>query len=63
MIKNYDESVEINCNSNWPSFPDNPYRISLIGGSGSGKTNVLLNIIKHEFSNQSIKYLSTGEKK
>ena len=29
MMKNYDESVEINHNSNWPYIPDHPYRISM----------------------------------
>ena len=48
MIKNYDQSVEINHNPNWPYIPDHPYRILIIGGSGSGKTNVLLNLIKHQ---------------
>ena len=33
-------------NKNWPYIPDHPYRILIIGGSGSGKTNILLNIIK-----------------
>ena len=46
MTKNYDESVEVNHNVNWPYIPDHPYRILVIGGSGSGKTNVLLNVIK-----------------
>ena len=26
-------------NPNWPYIPDHPYRILIIGGSGSGKTN------------------------
>ena len=26
-------------NLNWPNIPDHPYRILVIGGSGSGKTN------------------------
>ena len=26
-------------NPNWPKIPDHPYRILIIGGSGSGKTN------------------------
>ena len=30
-------------NKNWPYIPDHPYRI-IIGGSGSGKTNLLLNL-------------------
>ena len=29
-------------NKNWPYIPDHPYRILIIGGSGSGKTNTLL---------------------
>ena len=33
MIKNYDESVEINHNSNWPHIPDHFYRILIITGS------------------------------
>ena len=48
MIKNYDQSVEINHVSNWPYIPDHPYRILIVGGSGSGKTNVLLNLIKNQ---------------
>ena len=31
-------------NQKWPYIPDHPYRILIIGGSGSGKTNVLLNL-------------------
>ena len=30
-------------NENWPYTPDHPYIILIIGGSGFGKTNVLLN--------------------
>ena len=48
MIKNYDQSVEINHNPTWPYTPDHPYRILIIGGSRSGKTNVLLNLIEHQ---------------
>ena len=48
MIKNYDESVEINYNRNWPYIPDHPYRILIIVGSWSSETNVLLNLIKHQ---------------
>ena len=32
-------------NEKWPYIPDHPYRILIIGGSGSGKTNTLLNLI------------------
>ena len=31
-------------NSKWPYIPDHPYRILIIGGSGSKKTNALLNL-------------------
>ena len=37
IIKKHDEK--------WPYIPDHPYRISIIGGSGSGKTNALINLI------------------
>ena len=48
MMKNFAESVEINHNPKWPYTPDHPYWILIFGGSGSGKTNVLLNLIKHQ---------------
>ena len=35
-------------NLKWPSIPDHPYRILIIGGSGSGKTNVVLNLINNQ---------------
>ena len=35
-------------NQKWPYIPDYPYRILIIGGSGSGKTNALLNLIKQQ---------------
>ena len=31
-----------------PYIPDYPYRILIIGGSGSGKTNTLLNLINNQ---------------
>ena len=40
--------VNENENKNWPHIPDHPYRILIIGGSGSGKTNLLLNLIKNQ---------------
>ena len=35
-------------NPNWPEIPDDPYRILIVGGSGSGQANALLNLINHE---------------
>ena len=35
-------------NEKWPYIPDHLYRILIIGGSGSGKTNTLLNLINKE---------------
>ena len=35
-------------NEKWPFIPYHPYRILIICGSGSGKTNALLNLIKEQ---------------
>ena len=35
-------------NSKWPYIPDHPYKILIIDGSGSGKTNALLNLINNQ---------------
>ena len=35
-------------NQNWPEIPDRSCRILIIGGSGSRKTNALVNLINHE---------------
>ena len=32
----------------WPYIPDHLYRILIFGGSGSGKTNTMLNLIKEQ---------------
>ena len=32
----------------WPYIPDHLYRIIIIGGSGSGKTNALINLINEQ---------------
>ena len=48
---NFDEyanEYKIEHNSKWPQIPDHPYRILIIGGSGSGKTNALLNLINNQ---------------
>ena len=60
-VKNYGLLVEINHNPNWTYVPDHPYRISIIGGSGSGKTNVLLNLTKHQRSDIDKIYLSKSK--
>ena len=41
------ESI-IEHNSKWCYIPDHPYRILIIGSSGSGKTNALLNLINNQ---------------
>ena len=35
-------------NLKWPEIPNHPYRILIIGDSGSGKTNALLNLTDHK---------------
>ena len=35
-------------NENWPFIPVHSYRILIIGDSGSGKTNTLLNLINEQ---------------
>ena len=34
-------------NLKWPYIPDHPYRILTVGSSGSGKTDVVLNLISN----------------
>ena len=46
-ITNYDNNTKENMNEynrNWPQIPNHPYRILIIGGSGSGNTRPLLNM-------------------
>ena len=48
---NFDDYTNENIiehNSKWPYIPDRPYRILIVGGSGSGKTNALLNLINNQ---------------
>ena len=48
---NFDEYTNENKkehNLNWPYIPDHPYRILIIGSSGTGKTNALLNLINNQ---------------
>ena len=35
-------------NPNWPQIPDHSYRILIIGGFRSGKTNSLFNLINQQ---------------
>ena len=35
-------------NEKWPYILDHPYRSLIIGGSGSGKTNTLLDLINEQ---------------
>ena len=45
----YTSENKIDHNSKWPYIPDHPYRILIIiGGSGSGKINALLNLINNQ---------------
>ena len=48
MMKNYGESDKINHNPIWPYIPNHTYSVFIIGGTRSGKTNVLVNLIKHQ---------------
>ena len=48
---NFDEYTNENKmkhNLNWPYIPDHPYRVLIIGGSDSGKTKTLLNLINKQ---------------
>ena len=48
---NFDSYVsenETEHNKNCPYTPDHPFRILIIGGSGSGRTNVLLNLVENQ---------------
>ena len=48
---NFDNYVNENKtihDKNWPYIPDYPDRILIIGGPGSGKKNLLLNLIENQ---------------
>ena len=45
---NYVNENKTKHKNNWPYSSDHPYRILIIGGSGSGKTNLLLNLIENQ---------------
>ena len=44
----YTNENKIEHNPKWPYIPDYPSRILIRGGSGSGKTNALLNLINNQ---------------
>ena len=44
----YTNENKIEHNSKWPYIPDHPYRILIVGGSESGKTNALFNLINNQ---------------
>ena len=41
-------------NEKWPYISDYPYGILIIGGSGSGKANALLNLINEQRHRQNL---------
>ena len=45
---NYTNENKTDHNSKWPYILHHPYKILIVGGSGSGKTNALLNLINHQ---------------
>ena len=52
---NFDDHVNENKtehNKNWPYIPDHPYRILIIGSSGYGKTNLLLNLTENQLETE-----------
>ena len=44
----YANENKIQHNLTWPYLPGHPYRILIIGSSGSGKTNASLNLINNQ---------------
>ena len=48
MMKNYNESLEASQHPNWPYISDHLCTILIIGPPGSGKANMLPNLIKHQ---------------
>ena len=45
---NYSNENKTEHNLKWPYILDHPYRILIIGSSGSWKTNALLNLINNQ---------------
>ena len=58
-MSNFDNVLKENIkerDQNWSQIPDHPYRILIIGGSGSGKTNSLFNLINQQPDHYKAKY-------
>ena len=56
---NFDDATKENIkehNPNWPQIPDHPFRMLINGGSGSRKTNSLLNLINRQSDIDKIRY-------
>ena len=47
-VDNYVNENNKKHNDKWPYIPDHLYRILITGGSGSGKTNALINLINNQ---------------
>ena len=45
---NYTNENKTEHNPKGPHIPDHPYQLLIVGGSGSGKTNALLNLINNQ---------------
>ena len=59
-MSNFDDITKENIkenNSNWPEIPNHPYRVLIILGSGSAKTNSLFNLINHESNIDKLIYM------
>ena len=51
---NYTNENKTQYNLKWTYIPDNPYRTMIIGGSESGKTNLLLDLINNQLNTDNI---------
>ena len=48
IFDDYAKENKTEHNLKWLYIPDHPYRILIIGGSRSGRTNALLNLINNQ---------------